>query len=157
MLVKTQLAVDTIRVHLAQISLGSPETNLIKSYLAANCAVLFYGEMEDLVSKILQTRLTPTVSSRMATFIHASSEGILRRVKKADIADLVSKFGPIAKQEFEAAFTDQDVTRYSNVISKRHQNAHQPGGISVTLEEVETAIPIANRMLVELDQLVQRP
>lgn len=150
---RTALVIETSRRHVSAIPNDSADKALISAYLAGIACVIFYSEMEERVRDVLKKRLAVGGDTKLATFLFKTNEGILKRIKKTDIAETVSLFGEEMKGLLNERIAPDKVEKYSNVILKRHNTSHGPG-LDVTLMEVEEAMQIAEEMLVLLAEII---
>jgi hypothetical protein len=66
---------------------------LIEVYLVQFLLVAFYAEVEEKIKAIVIKRLNVIDDQKVAHFIYKTHEGMLKRVKKAEINDVLQKFG----------------------------------------------------------------
>jgi hypothetical protein len=152
-LVRTLLIVETAERHVAAIEQTNLDRAAISIYLARVASITFFGEMEERIRTIVASRLGRGGDARLATFLAKTNEGVLKRMKRSDIADTVALFGDDCKEEFRSRLSEEDFTKYQNVIRDRHETAHGAGG-DVTLSEVRDAVEIAERLLVALRECI---
>lgn len=153
------MPLDRTNTVLEIISTQCPPNTLgpaIDSFLAQYVAVVFYSEMEEKVSEIIQKKLSAHSNTTIAAFLHSSMEGMIKRTPKSDIANLVARFDQSFKDAFNARIPDTTVTRYMNVITARHQTGHGKGA-SVSLEEIKRGLAAANEILEALDVCIPNP
>lgn len=87
-LVRTNFAYEETAAHMERVG----RNPLIEVYLVQFLLVAFYAEIEEKVKEIVSARLATINDRKVASFIFKSHEGMLKRVKKADINDVLQKF-----------------------------------------------------------------
>lgn len=150
---RTTLVLETAEAHLGGLPDSTPNKALVAVYLAQVATVTFCSEIEESLIKLIRDRLSRAENAKVAHFITKTNEGMIKRVPKSDIVKTVGLFGEQATAELNAIFTDQEITKYGNVVNARHTTAHGAGG-TVTLKEVAEATEIAERMLTTFDAVI---
>ena len=147
---RTRFAAEEIEAFLEQAAGKNP---LIENYLAQYLLIAFYSETEEIVAKIIKARLAEVDDPRVASFIYLTNEKMIRRVKKAEISDVLEKFscGPDVIGE---RVEEQDYQLYSAVITNRHNVSHGEGA-EMTLPEIVKAIPCAEKIFETMEQALR--
>lgn len=148
-LIRTSFIIETAERHIAGIEQTNLDRTAISIYLARTAAISFFGEMEERVKSVVAARLRDGGDGKLANFLSKTNEGVLKRMKRSEIADTVALFGDDCKITFKEILGEEDLTKYHNVISDRHETAHGIGG-DVTLAEVREAVAIGERILIAL-------
>lgn len=123
----------------------------LESFLAQYATVVFYSEMEERISELITLWLARYSHHMISTFVSSSLKDIIKRTKKAEIVSFAERFGEPFKESFNRCMEEQKVTRYSNVITARHQAGHGRGS-NITLAEVRLGLDGANAILDALSQ-----
>ena len=117
--------------------------------------VSLYAEVEEKLKTIINARLLQINDRKIAAFIFKSNESMLKRVKKAEINDLLSKFdcgeGDIISEELAG----MNLQPYFDAIVNRHRVSHDQGA-SMTLDYFGQALPCAEAILDKVEQILQR-
>jgi hypothetical protein len=135
------------------ISSTKPD-KFIESCLAQYLAVVFYAEMEERISEIIEAQLRKFTNTTIGRYLTSNMEQIIRRTPKSNIADLLSKFDAVMQKKFNAEVPDNEVTVYSNVITARHGVGHKQGS-QISLVEIAKGITAAETILDKLDGCFQ--
>src|SRR5688572_26242725 len=114
---RTRFAAEEIDAFLASCAGRNP---LIENYLAQYLLIAFYSETEEIIKSIIKSRISAISDPKVSSFIFLTNEAMIRRVKKADINDILQKFdcgdGDIIANHIE----EQEYQLYSAVIANRH-------------------------------------
>lgn len=164
-LARTRLLVETAHRHLDSVPETTPERSLVANYLAQIASVTFCSEIEGHLLSILKKRMAVNGDEKLAAFIAANQKSTLKRVSKTDLGRTVGMFGDGLRDAWSGDFTEAETTAYSNVVGARHDTAHSDDedvpaservgkSSNVTLQEVEHAIEIADRMLGKLEEVI---
>jgi hypothetical protein len=146
-----RLARSTFAYEETQAFLGeAPENPLIKSYLVQYLLVSLYSEIEEHVKKVIQGRINLINDSKVASFVFKSNEGMLKRVKKAEINDVLQKFDCGTGDVISEILGDMNLQPYFDMITNRHLVSHNDGG-SMTLDYFGQALPCAEAVLDALE------
>jgi hypothetical protein len=146
---RTRFALESVRAFLARA--GSDA--LIENLLVQHLVISFYSEVEDTLANVIRARLAGIADAKLAAFIATTNDAMIRRVKKADINDIIKKFGC----GDEACLGDEldgiSLQPYFDAITNRHSVAHG-SGCDMTLDEFERAIPCAERIFVAVESAI---
>ncbi len=126
------------------------ENPLIKSYLVQYLLVSLYSEIEEHVKKIIQDRINLINDNKVASFVFKSNEGMLKRVKKAEINDVLQKFDCGTGDVISEILGDMNLQPYFDMITNRHLVSHNDGG-TMTLDYFGQALPCAEAVLDALE------
>lgn len=129
---------------------GANENSLIKSYLVQYLLVSLYSEIEEHVKIIIQNRINLIEDRKVASFVFKSNEAMLKRVKKAEINDVLQKFDCGTGDIISGILGDMNLQPYFDMITNRHLVSHNDGA-SMTLEYFGQAIPCAEAVLDALE------
>lgn len=140
MLERTRFAFESVSNHFASTGRDA----LIESFCVQYLVVCLYSEMERMLSNIVSDRLSQIEDQKVAKFIASTNDAMIRRVKKAEINDLLKKFG--CDQLVEAEIDELNLQPYFDAIANRHLVTHSEG-CSMTLDEFSRAIPCAEKIL----------
>lgn len=141
-LVRTTFALEEVKNHLQR----SGRDPLIEIYLVQFLLVAFYAEVEEKIKDIISVRLSLIADTRVASFVFKTNEGMLKRVKKAEINDVLNKFGCGDGDVISARLPDINLQPYFDAITNRHKVSHDDG-TSMTLEDFAKALPCAEAIL----------
>ena len=146
-LARTSFAAEEIRAFLAASRGRSP---LIENYLVQYLLISLYSEAEESIRTIILERLRGIGDQKVASFISRTNDAMLKRVKKAEINDVLAKFscgeGDVIGKRLEGV----TLQPYFDAITNRHLVCHGSGA-DMTLDEVKEAISCAERILEELE------
>jgi len=146
-LARTSFAAEEIRNFLAQ----SPSQNpLIQNYFAQFLLITLYSEAEQSVKNIKLRRLRGVNDEKIASFISRTNDGMIKRVKKAEINDVLSKFNCGEGDVIGRRLQGQQLQPYFDAITNRHLVCHGNGS-EMTLDDVIEAISCAEMILNELE------
>jgi hypothetical protein len=146
---RTTFAYEETVSHLDQFG----RNPLIESYLVQYLLVCFYAEVEERLKEIVSAQLGQIGDRKVASFIFKSSEGMIKRVKKAEINDLLSKFDCGDGDVISELLGDMNLQPYFDAITNRHRVSHDQGG-SMTLNYFGQAIPCAEAILGKVEQVL---
>lgn len=118
---------------------------LVESYFVQYLLVAFYSEAESVLKDIIRRRLSVVNDDKVANFIFETSEGMFRRVKKAEINDILKKFACGEGDVISERGGEFNFQPYFDAIANRHHVSHGEG-VQMTLSEFEKAIPCAERI-----------
>lgn len=141
-LVRTSFAYDEVTNHLNQVG----RNPLIEIYLVQFLLVAFYAEMEEKIKDIILSRLRIIEDRKVAGFIFKTHEQMLKRVKKAEINDVLQKFGYGEGDVISDCLPDLNLQPYFDAITNRHKVSHDDGA-AMTLEDFAKALPCAEAIL----------
>lgn len=147
---RTRFAADEIKEFLASSGTSNP---LIESYLAQYLLIAFYSETEAIIAKTIKNRLDEVDDGKISSFIYLTSEAMIRRVRKADINDVLQKFGCGTGDLIAEHLQEREYQLYSAVITNRHNVSHGDGA-QMTLSEIMEAIPYAEKIFMTVKQLL---
>jgi hypothetical protein len=147
---RTRFAAEEIEAFLARANDANP---LIENYLAQYLLIAFYSETEEVVTKIIRTRLEDIEDSRVASFVYLTNEKMIRRVKKAEINDVLEKFD-CGADVIGDNIEERDYQLYSAVITNRHNVSHGEGA-RMTLPEIVQAIPCAEKIFETMERALR--
>lgn len=139
---RTKFAYEEVVSHLKQAG-SNP---LIESCLVQFLLVSFYAEMEEKIKIIIQNRLDEINDRKVAAFIFRSSEGMIKRVKKAEINELLQKFDCGDGYIIGNFLGEINLQPYFDAIVNRHKVSHDQGS-SMTLDHFGRALPCAEAIL----------
>jgi hypothetical protein len=127
---------------------------LVESYLVQYLLVAFYSEVEEHVKDIISNRINTIGDRKVASFVYKTNEGMLKRVKKSDINDVLQKFGCGEGDVISNILGDINLQPYFDAITNRHLVSHQ-GGTSMTIDRFSAAIPCAETILQALEDALK--
>lgn len=149
---RTQFALEEINQHVATHG----RNPLIETYFVQYLLIAFYSEVEEQIKTIIQNRLSEVTDARVGHFIFLTNEAMIRRVKKAEINDVLRKFkcgdGDVISQYLE----HENLQPYFDAITNRHLVSHSDG-VTMTLDSFAAAIPCANKILQAVEVLIAQP
>jgi hypothetical protein len=149
-LARTSFALDEVRQFLSN-SEGSP---LVESYLVQYLLVAFYAELEEHVASIISSRISAIQDQKVAFFVSRTHEQMLKRVKKAEINDVLHKFNCGEGDVISTLVGDLNLQPYFDAITNRHLVSHQ-GGTNMTISQFTAVIPCAEIVLTTLEHALQ--
>lgn len=141
-LTRTTFAYDIIQQHLV----AAGRNPLVEIYFVQFLLVALYAEIEEKLKLIVERRLSLVSDRKVASFIYRTSEGMIRRVKKAEINDLLQKFDCGEGDVIAALVGDVNLQPYFDAITNRHLVSHDDGA-QMTLEYFGQALPCAELIL----------
>lgn len=151
-LTRTTFAYEAVLQHL-----GSAGRNpLIEIYLVQFLLVALYAEVEEKLKSIVAARLSEIQDRKVAAFIYQTSEGMIRRVKKAEINDLLRKFDCGDGDVIAELLGEVNLQPYFDAITNRHLVSHDDGA-QMTLEYFGSALPCAEMVLGAVQQALAKP
>ena len=145
-LVRTSFAFEEATAYIAHAGSNS----LIESYFVQYLLVAFYSEVEERVKEIISQRLNEISDRKVASFIFKSNEAMLRRVKKAEINDVLHKFDCGDGDIISHLLGDMNLQPYFDAITNRHMVSHRDG-VNMTLDDFSKALPCAEAILDALE------
>ena len=143
LLLRTKVVIEDCESHLESTKSGGSE---IENYLTQHIVIILCAEMQQEVYRILDERAGLSKDEGLCRFSAAAGQRILRSVRKDDLANFVEFFGKAAKDQFNSAVDDRDVTIYNNAVNIRHDIAHKSGG-TVSFKDVKDAVVVAGNIL----------
>lgn len=146
-LTRTTFAYEAVLQHLTSVG----RNPLIEIYLVQFLLVAFYAEVEEKLKLIISARLNEIADRKVASFIYKTSEGMIRRVKKAEINDLLQKFDCGEGDVITRLVGDINLQPYFDAITNRHLVSHDDGA-QMTLEYFGKALPCAELILTTVEQ-----
>ena len=145
-LVRTSFAFEEMQNHI----LASGQSSLIESYLVQYLLISFNSEVEEYVKEIIGNRISAIQDRKVASFVFKSNEGMLKRIKKTDINDILSKFDCGNGDIISMLLDGVNLQPYFDAITNRHLVSHNDGS-SMTLTEFSKALPCAEAILDALE------
>lgn len=128
------------------LAIQAEKNRTIESYFTQHLLVVFYSETEQKIKKLVEQRLAQIEDRKVAKFIYSTNEGMLNRIKKGELNDLLQKFdcgeGDIIGDEFSPI----EHQKYSGAIANRHQVSHGEGA-SMTLDEFLEVLDATEKIL----------
>lgn len=143
---RTNFAYEETLAHLKAVG----RNPLIEIYLVQFLLVAFYAEVEEKVKEIILARLSSISDPKVASFIFKSNEGMLKRVSKSDINDVLRKFDCGTGDIISSLLDDVNLQPYFDAITNRHKVSHDDGA-SMTLEYFGEALPCGEAILDALE------
>lgn len=141
-LTRTAFAYEEITGHLARAG----RNPLVEVYLVQYLLVCFYSEVEERLKEIITARLAKIEDRKVAAFIFKSNEAMIKRVKKAEINELLGKFDCGEGDIISQVLGDMNLQPYFDAITNRHKVSHDQGA-SMTLDYFGQALPCAEAIL----------
>ena len=109
--------------------------------------------MEECLKKIISDRLLEINDPKVASFIFTANEAMIKRVKKADINDLLKKFGCGDGDIISEHLANINLQPYFDVITNRHRVSHDQGA-SMTLDDFGKALPCGEAILLKVMEVL---
>ncbi|QJB68210.1 hypothetical protein [Parasphingorhabdus halotolerans] len=135
------------------LAVQAEQNRNIESYFTQHLLVVFYSETEQKIKKLVEHRLNQIDDRKVAKFIYSTNEGMLNRIKKGELNDLLKKFdcgdGDIIGDEFSQA----EHQKYSGAIANRHSVSHGEGA-SMTLEEFLEVLNATEKILTFVEEKI---
>lgn len=138
---RTQFAIEAIRTHLD----AHGRDALIESFFVQYLLVCLYSEMEDGLAKIISSRLSEIEDPKVSNFIKITNDAMIRRTKKADINDILKKFGCDEDKLIENEVNGKSMQPYFDAISNRHLVSHA-SGCNMTIDDFEKSVECAEML-----------
>jgi len=148
-LIRTNFAYDEAVSHLS----SSASNPLIESYLVQYLLISFYSEVEEKIKEIISERISNINDYKVSSFVFKTNEGMIKRIKKADINDVLSKFSCGEGDIISEALPNINLQPYFDAITNRHLVSHQQGS-AMTLNYFATALPCAEAILTTVKELL---
>lgn len=124
---------------------------LIENFCVQYLIVSLYSEMEDALSRMIRARLQGIGDEKIAKFILATNDAMIRRVKKAEINDLLKKFG--CDDLIDGYIGENNIQPYFDAIANRHLVTHGDG-CRMTLDDFEKVLPCADLILLTVSESI---
>ncbi|MGX5713486.1 hypothetical protein ACWKWJ_12370 [Sphingopyxis terrae subsp. ummariensis] len=138
---RTQFAMDAIRAHLE----AHGRDALIESFFVQYLLICLYSEMEDGLAKVISNRLAEIDDPKVSNFIRITNDAMIRRTKKADINDILKKFGCEENHLIENEIEGKSMQPYFDAISNRHLVSHA-AGCNMTIDDFEKSVECAEML-----------
>lgn len=146
---RTRFALEEIKTFCS----SSEPSPLIQSYFSNYLSVLFYSEVEQVVRKILEDRLSRIDDAKVSSFINHGSGKLFTRVKKNEMNELLKMFGCGDGDLLSEHVDDSEVQKYSAIIVDRHLTSHGTGS-NVTIPQIEAAVPCAEKIFSAFENII---
>ncbi|MGW8188860.1 HEPN domain-containing protein [Sphingomonas hankookensis] len=146
---KTKFAFEEISSHIQ----NTTQNPLLQSYFVQYLLVAFYSEMEHSIKLLIQERLSNIEDYKVSSFVYKSSEGMIRRVKKAEINDLLRIFGCGEGDLIGEKCGDTNLQPYFDAITNRHLVSHSDG-VTMTLDDFSKVLPCADLILEKVREIL---
>lgn len=143
LLLRTQLAFDNCQEHLEESKAWGTE---IESYLTQHVLVIMCAEIQQELYSVLEARAAKTGDESLKNYAVATGKRVLRSIGKSEVAGFVGYFGGHAKDYLNAHVNDEEVTKYNNAVSGRHDVAHKSGA-NITFRELGDAMKAARNVI----------
>lgn len=150
-LARTTFAYEETVSHLQAVG----RNPLIEIYLVQFLLVSLYAEVEEKLKSIVSHRLAMISDKKVAAFIEKTSEGMIRRVKKAEINDLLKAFDCGDGDMISSHVGEMNLQPYFDAITNRHKVSHDDGA-SMTLDYFGQALPCAEAVLDAVEILLAK-
>lgn len=150
-LTRTSFALEEIEQFLA-VSEANP---LIENCLVQYLLVSFYSEVEERIKAIIHTRINSIQDRKVANFVFKTNEGMLKRIKKAEINDVLQKFDCGEGDIISTLVGNLNLQPYFDAITNRHLVSHQ-GGTTMTLSQFSEALSCADVILNKVEEVIQQ-
>lgn len=149
-LARTAFAYDEIRSFLGD-NQGNP---LVESYFVQYLLIAFYSEVEEKLKEIIRSRLNQIGDAKVSHFIFKTNEGMIKRVKKSEINDLLKKFDCGDGDIVSDILDNPNLQPYFDAITNRHLVSHHDGS-NMTLEYFGSALPCGEAILNAVESAIQ--
>lgn len=146
---RTKFAYDETISHLD----AAGRNPLIEAYLVQYLLVSFYSEVEEKLKGIILNRISEIQDPKVASFVFKSNEAMIKKVKKAEINDILAKFDCGEGDVISAHLGEMNLQPYFDAITNRHRVSHEQGS-AMTLEYFAQALPCAEAILEAVQQLL---
>ena len=144
---RTTFAYEETQSYLAT----SGRNALVEAYLVQYLLVCFYSEIEERIKEVIESRIREINDPKVASFIIKTSQGMIRRVKKAEINDILTKFDCGEGDIISELLSDMNLQPYFDAITNRHLVSHGQG-VSMTLDYFGMAIPCGEAILQKITE-----
>lgn len=141
-LIRTSFALEEVSEFLEK----TQSNPLIDSYLVQYLLVAFYSEMEDRIKEVVTSRISQIMDSKVSHFVSKTNENMLKRVRKAEINDVLHKFNCGEGDVISSLVGDLNIQPYFDAITNRHLVSHQTG-TNMTLSRFIEAVACAEAIL----------
>lgn len=139
---RTSFAFDEIKQFLQDAGNNPLVENCLVQYLL----VAFYSEVEERIKEIISARISNIQDRKVAAFVFKSNEGMLKRVKKSEINDVLQKFDCGEGDIISGLVGGVNLQPYFDAITNRHLVSHQ-SGTTMTLNRFGEALSCAETIL----------
>lgn len=126
---------------------------LIEAYLSQYLLVAFYAEVEERVREIILNRLSQIEDRKVASFVFKTNEGMLKRINKSDINDVLNKFDCGEGDVISKRLDGTNLQPYFDALANRHKVSHAQGS-SMTLEDVGKALSCGEVILEAMNNAI---
>lgn len=150
LLLRSQLAFDNCQEHLGQSNAWGTE---IESYLTQHVLVVMCAEVQQELYGVLEERASRTGDVALKNYAIATCKRVLRSIGKSEVAGFVGYFGSRAKDYLNAHINDEEVTKYNNAVSGRHDVAHKSGA-NITFRELGDAMNAARNFIAIVSEAI---
>lgn len=148
-LLRTQFAIDAMTSHLEGIGRNA----LIESFFVQYLLVCFYSEVESELAKIIASRLAAIGDAKVACFVQKTNDAMIRRTKKADINDILKKFGCSEDALLGDNIDDVSIQPYFDAITNRHLVSHSDGS-GMTFEDFRKSLVCAEQVFLFVERAI---
>jgi hypothetical protein len=130
-------AITTCKKHLEKPENRQPE---IEAYLTRYLLILIYAAYEQKIRDILFEKAGSISDSSLSSFIKSLTVTVTRRIRSADLNNLLERFSSEHKAEFSR--TSQTNSKawqaYNSIVSNRNIIAHDAAqSVTMTFEDLE--------------------
>lgn len=130
-------AIQTCQLHVDSLTQRDPKIeSYLTSYLLILIAIHFEKEIKQMVIRGVSTK---NGGKKLNYYLYKTSGSMLRGLKTGQLSEYLGNFGDKCKNNFASQCSEkgraQAITAYNNIITNRHNAAHQET-ISMTLKEV---------------------
>lgn len=149
---RTSFAYEETRHHLTAVG----RNPLIETYLVQYLLIAFYAEFEERMKEIVSQRLSLIADRKVAAFIVKLNEGMIKRINKTDINDLLKKFDCGDGDIISGRVGELNLQPYFDAVTNRHKVSHDQGS-TMTLDGFGAAIPCAEAILNVVKEVLLEP
>ena len=118
--------------------------------------IAFYAEFEERMKEIVSQRLSLIADRKVAAFIVKLNEGMIKRINKTDINDLLKKFDCGDGDIISGRVGELNLQPYFDAVTNRHKVSHDQGS-TMTLDGFGAAIPCAEAILNVVKEVLLEP
>ena len=111
----------------------------VESLLTGSILILIFSEFERMVKNLVLDRCSSVSDESIRNYIEESIRNVFRGLKIGGLSELLGKFGPLHKNEFQRRLDENHraKTMYENILVNRNLVAHGEEGSNATMQDVK--------------------
>lgn len=133
---------------------GAIRGTAIEAYLVQFALIVAYAEIEQALRSSITTRLDAVPNEAVRSLLGRAVDRLYRGPKKESLSDFMGCLGKTVVDAFNTKLDPVHVTKYGNLISNRHEIAHNRG-VNLTFDELKQAVAAAESILTSFDDIIE--